>query len=734
MHPRLIALLVLASASTVGWGAATKAGDHRDQGWIAYGGEVGSSQFSPLREIHRGNVNEIQLAWSLPLGGETSRANPLVLGGVLYTVTDKALYAVDARTGRLRWRTEAANLGSARGIVHWSSRDGSQNRILYSTGNRLLALDVASGKPVEGFEIDLRQGLGRPAEDVRYGGNMTPGRIFEDLLIVGSAPGESWGSPPGNVRAFDLRSGALRWVFNTVPQPGEFGYEANPPEGWRTIGGNNNWGEMTLDVENGIVFVPLGSPTYDFWGVNRPGNNLFGNSLLALDARTGRRLWHFQTVHHDLWDYDLVTAPKLLTLVHDGKRVQAVAQATKTGYIYTFERRSGRPLFPIVEQPVPRSDIPGEVSSPTQPVPTAPPSFVTQRFSFEDINPALPEDERVAIAAKLKGFRNEGPFTPPSLQGTIMMPGHVGGAQFGNVAADAQRGRLYIVGINVPTMVRLESPAEVVRQHQEITTRLARLSSTNRVFLENCSACHGADRKGKSPAFPPLLEIASRMSLADFTALLQTGRGLMPRFDLPSRDFAALAAFLGFDVPTSWEPPAVHAPGADNPGASSTKVDDDIALKSFYHYLVTDSGQGYNAGPWATLTAYDMNRGTILWQVPFGNNGGRGMIGKEDVGDMQPKGTLVATAGGLLLSSTQGGWLSAWDSDTGALLLRRKLPAEAIGIPAVYAIAGRQYIAVPVAAPLSMTDLLSGKAGTRPETSLVSFALPKRRMKSKGRL
>lgn len=691
--------------------------------WPAYAGDAQSSQFSSLTQIRPDNINDIEPVWSLPLGDETSRANPLVIDGVLYTVTDKALYSVNARTGEQKWRTEVDRLSRPRGIVYWRSERDSQSRILYLSGNQLLALYAESGQPVEGFEIDLRQGFGRPPEEVRYGGNMTPGRIYRDLLIIGAATGEQWGSPPGNIRAFDLNTGELRWVFNTVPQPGEYGYESNPPTGWKTIGGNNNWGEMTLDVDNGIVFVPLGSPTYDFWGVDRPGNNLFGNSLLALDAQTGRRLWHFQTVHHDLWDYDLVTAPKLLTLTHNGKPVQAVAQATKTGYIYTFERKSGRPLFPIIEQDVPQSDIPGEGASPTQPIPVAPPPFAVQRFTIDDINPNLPETQRQELIEQLKSYRNEGLFTPPSLQGTIMMPGHAGGAQFGNVAVDAERGRLYVVGINIPTLVKLEPPADVAQQLQDFSERLARASRTNGVFLEHCAACHGEDRKGKSPVFPPLLEIASRLTLSEFTALLQTGRGMMPAFDLPPRDFTKLAAFLGFDIPSGWQPPHMNSESASGKNENKNKKDE-VAFKSFYHYLMTDESIGKNAAPWSTLTAYDMNEGTLLWQVPFGNNAGRGALGDEMVGDMQPKGTLVATAGGLLLSSNQGGWLSAWDADTGELILRRKLPAEAVGIPAVYGVDGRQFITVPVAAPATMTEQLAGQGDNRPESSLIAFSLP----------
>lgn len=720
----MMLLAVTAVAAVASFARPGEALVQSDHWWKAYGGDVGSSQYSPLRQINRENVSTIEEAWSLPLGLESTRANPLVVDGILYLATDVALYAVDAATGKLLWRTEVPGL-RLRGIVHWVSPDASQQRILYSVQNKILALDARSGRPIDDFSIDLRQGLSRPPEEVLRGDNQTPGRVFEDLLIVGVAPGEEWGSPPGNVRAFDLRTGKLRWTFHTVPEPGEFGYETNPPDGWKRIGGNNNWGEMTLDVENGIVFVPLGSPTYDFWGANRLGNNLFGNSIVALDARTGQRRWHFQTVHHDLWDYDVVVAPKLLTLMRNGKRIQAVAQATKTGFVYTFDRRTGRPVFPIIEKPVPQSDVEGEVASPTQPFPSAPPPFAKQKYTVEDINPDLPADERAAIAQKLRGYRNEGLFTPPSRRGTIAMPGNQGGAQYGSVAADAARGRLYVVGINSPALLLLESPADAARRMREAMAGLMGGASTqSAAYAEKCAACHMPDRSGQPPAVPSLIGIESRMSAADFTALMQTGRGRMPRVELSPAEHSSLLKFLGFNALVGKRPQAAQETASSSAVSRPPKSKaEEVSLQSAYNLLVTKYGTGENAPPWSTMTAYDMNRGTILWQVPFGANGGRG-AGKGDVGDIMARGLLVATAGGLLVASGQGGWLNIWDSENGDLLLRRRLPSDANGMPAVYSVAGRQFIAVPVAGQPSYSDMMAGKISRDGHGSVIAFALP----------
>jgi len=731
MRPHLsVAAAAVALVSLAGCVAASgrDAAVRRDVEWPAYGGGVDTSQYSPLAQIDRGNVASIEPVWSFALGSEATRANPIMVDGTLYTATDAAVLAIDAVTGASRWRHEVKGL-RVRGVIYWSSPDGRDQRIIFHQGNNLVAVDARTGRPISAFLVDLREGLGRDPKTVLRAGNQTPGRIFEDMIIVGSSPGEDWDSPPGDIRAYDVRTGERRWSFHTIPHPGEFGYDSYPPDAWKTMGGNNNWGEMTVDPANSIVFVPLASPNYDFWGVNRPGDNLFGSSLVALDARTGKRLWHFQTVHHDIWDYDLTNGPKLLTLMRDGKPIEAVAQATKNGFIYTFERKTGRPVFPIVEKAFPTSDVEGEVTAATQPIPVAPPPFARQHFELSEINPYLSETQRSAIAERLKGMRNEGLFTPPSIRGTIQMPGHHGGAQYGNVAIDPRRGRLYVVSINIPTVVKLEAPQIVDEQRR----RDGDVSGRG-IYAAKCGGCHQADRSGQPPAIPSLQGIASRMSVEDTAALVRAGRGLMPAVKVDAAQLTTLLGYLGY--PASSGPGVQSAaigaqshPGVEAPperDVPATTTPDPIKYKSAYTFMFTTNGQVEIAPPWATLSAYDMNKGELLWRIPFGDNAVLAAQGITGTGDILPKGTLVATASGLLISTTQGGKLMVWDADNGKVLLARQLAAEAGGIPAVYSIRGRQYLVVPMAGAPSLMQMLTGKLDKATNNALVAFALPAR--------
>jgi quinoprotein glucose dehydrogenase len=429
--------------------------------WYSYGGGSHSSQYSALDQIDESNVAELEVAWSFP--AETSGVfNPIVVDGVMYLIArDNELVALDAATGRELWARPQQGNVSARGINYWQSADGSDRRLVYNAGGFLTATNARTGELVTTFgdngRIDLREALadgGWDTENVRPLGSGNPGRIFEDLFIVSlPAQGAGYRSTPGTVQAYDVVTGEHAWTFHSVPQPGEHGYDTWPEGHYETAGGVHNWSELTVDAENGIAFIPFGTARYDFFGGDREGDNLFANSLVALDAHTGERLWHRQLVHHDLWDYDLPQAPKLLTIDHEGRRVQVVAQATKQGFLFVFERKTGEPIWPIEERPVPQSTLPGEHSSPTQPFPTKPPPFADQTFTAADINPLLPDEERATLEARLATSRNEGLFTPPSFEGSIQMPGHNGGANWASSAVDPLNGELYIVSKNLPTLL-----------------------------------------------------------------------------------------------------------------------------------------------------------------------------------------------------------------------------------------------------------------------------------------
>ena len=429
------------------------------RGWDAYLGGPESSQYSALTQVTKDNVNQLQVVWEYPTGqGQPTQFNPIVANGMMYvTRGDGKIAALDPATGREIWVSETTGRWSARGINYWQSADGNDRRLVGLNDGLVRAIDARTGKYIPDFQIDLRQAL--PEGSVVPGRQLmtnNPGRVFEDTYIVSLPAGAyDYASSPADIQAYDIRTGALKWVFNVVPRVGEFGSETWPEKDREKFGGVHNWSESTLDPELGIIFIPTGTARYDFYGGNRPGNNLFANSLIAIDARTGKRIWHFQTVHHDLWDFDLPVAPKLMTITKDGKKIPIVAQASKTGFLYVFDRRTGEPVWPIEERPVPASDVPGEVASPTQPIPTWPEPFARQRFTEEDINPYLPEADKENLRKLLRESRNEGPFTPPSLRGSISMPGHNGGVNWGNVAADPARQRLYVVSREIPLLIKL---------------------------------------------------------------------------------------------------------------------------------------------------------------------------------------------------------------------------------------------------------------------------------------
>jgi quinoprotein glucose dehydrogenase len=428
--------------------------------WEGFLSGPDSSQYSSLKQITKNNVKQLEVAWKFETGN-TPASNPVIVDGTMYVQGQGAVIALDAVTGKELWRHMGG--GAARGINYWESKDRKDRRLLFANAGALTAINSADGQTIMSFgdngRTDLRNGLDR---DVARVSSSDPGRIFENTIIMTLMPanqGDNYLATPGDVHAYDVITGKLKWIFHSVPHPGEPGYETWPPEAWKTSGGVHNWNEMTIDEKRGIVFIPFGTARYDFYGADRHGQDLYGNSIVALDARTGKKLWHFQTVHHDLWDYDLPAAPKLLTVKHDGKNVDVVAQPTKQGFLFVFERETGKPLWPIEERPVPKSDVPGEESWPTQPFPTKPPAFARQSFTEKDINPYLSDEEKARVKEMLQTWRNEGLFTPPSLKGTIQMPGNNGGANWGSSGVDPTKGIIYIVSKELPMGLTLRLPA-----------------------------------------------------------------------------------------------------------------------------------------------------------------------------------------------------------------------------------------------------------------------------------
>jgi quinoprotein glucose dehydrogenase len=647
-------------------------------------------QYSSLTQVHRGNVAQLQQAWFYPVGGDAIRLafNPIVVDGVMYVRGPGGrLTALDAATGREIWRsTEEA---FSRGVSYWESADRSDRRLLVTVDAGLREVDARTGGLITTFGVHGTVGL-RAGSARRNGGpSKTPGRIFENLVIVGSQTGEGFGSPAGDIRAFDVRTGALVWTFHTVPRPGEFGYDTWPKGAEAYAGGVNNWGEMALDTARGIVYVPLGSPTHDLYGGDRAGDNLFGNSLVALDARTGKRRWHFQTVHHDLWDYDLAAAPKLLTVRHRGRSVDIVAQAGKTGFLYVFDRVTGTPLWPIEERPVPRSDVPGETSAATQPFPSWPPPFARQLFRPEDVNPHATPAERDRLRQAVREAANDGLFTPSSERRShIQFPGAWGGANWGTTAADPGTGMLYVRSLEMPSYRRLErivpntGPPKIAGGARE------KLGFD--VYMQICAACHGP---GQMPMRSP-----ATLGSNGFRSLVRQGQAQMPGFPadvIPDDRLDALEAFLKTLVrnadgehvdpdtplrlppnPASYQGPAIRYSGSFSAG------------------WYTTSGMPAIGPPWTQLVAYDLHDGAIKWRVPDGHVPGLAAQGITDTGSVRPRNGPVVTAGGLVfLANDQDRTLRAYDKADGRVVWTYELPANPEGIPAVYEVGGRQYIA-----------------------------------------
>ena len=601
------------------WCAAFPASGQNYKTWADYGGGLDAAQYSALGQINRSNVNRLEVAWVYPTGdGRKYVFNPLVVDDLVFVLAkNNSIVALNAATGKEVWTYASppgTNIITDRGINYWENKDRSDRRLLFASNHVLRAIDARTGKPILTFGkdggVDLKEGLGRDVRTLRLVQSTTPGKVFENLLILGSATNQGYGSAPGDIRAFDVRSGALVWTFHTIPHPGEFGYDTWPKDAWKTVGGANVWGEFSIDEKRGIVYAPTASPKYNFYGADRTGANLFGDCLLALDARTGKRIWHFQTVHHDIWDSDDATAPKLLTVRHNGQNIDAVAEVSKQGFVWVFNRVTGEPLWPIEERPVPQTDMPGEQTWPTQPFPTMPPPFARQKFTVDDLSPFLDDQERARFREELLGARNEGLYTPPGLRNTVQMPGNNGGANWGGAAVNPANGALYVVSKDLPAMLQL---------------------------------------------------------VRDRTA-----------------------------------PPDV------------------VRYTSGFGFMIASSGLSPIAPPWSSLTAYDLNAGTIKWRIPLGDVPELAAKGIKNTGSHYPKVGPVVTAGGLIFTGTRDRKVRALDVDTGKTLWEKELDAALEGMPAVYEIGGREYIVFCAAAQV---ELVPARQASVPG-AYVALALP----------
>jgi quinoprotein glucose dehydrogenase len=676
------------------------------QEWPVYHGGYENTKYSPLKQIHAGNVSQLRLAWKFDTGdaGKDTemQCNPLVRHGVMYVSSPRLrVFALDAATGKPLWRFdphEGKDPGAGkfrhRGFNYWES--GGDRRLYFAAGPWLWCLNARTGEPVRRFgkngRIDLRENLGRDASGLTVTVT-TPGVVYKDLLILGSLVSESLPAAPGHIRAYDVRTGKLRWIFHTIPHPGEFGYETWPKDAWQYIGGANAWGGLALDEKRGIVFAPTGSATYDFYGANRHGDNLFANCLIALDAATGRRLWHFQFVRHDLWDRDLPTAPTLVQVRRGGRVIDAVAQITKSGHVWVFDRVTGESLFPYEEIAVPPSDVDGEKTAPKQVLPLAPPPFARQMFTEDLVTRRTPE-AHADVLRRWRAYRNGPQFTPPSLEGTILFPGFDGGGEWGGASWDRETGLFYINSNEMAWVIKL-----VERKDEKRATGRT-------LYMRQCASCHRDNLAGSPPEFPSLVNLAGRRSAEQVRRIVQNGAGRMPGY--AHLGASAVDAILAY-ILQGEEKEVTDAPRAPSP------IDLKYRLDGYTRFTDPD---GYPAiqPPWGTLNALDLNKGEYAWRIPFGEIPALVKQGLRNTGSENYGGSVV-TAGGLLFigATNSDAKFRAFDKRTGALLWEYQMDAAGNATPATYMANGKQFVVIGAG---------GGKWGNPSGGSYYAFALP----------
>lgn len=679
--------------------------------WEVYKGDKASTSYSALDQINRSNIDQLELAWvyphtDVPEGSNYGKyeCNPIVVDGVMYATSSRSwLYALDAGTGEKIWAFDPFDGerggGMKRGVTYW--RAGEDERILFTAGHHLFAVDANTGIPIPTFGVDgrvnLNEGLGVNADSV-WVIPTSPGIIYRDLLILGSEVSESYGAAPGHIRAYDVRTGARVWIFHTIPQPGETGYETWPENAWKYVGGANNWGGMSLDEARGLVFLPLGSPTYDFYGADRKGMNLFGNSLVALEAATGKLKWYFQTVHHDLWDYDLPAPPTLVSFEKGGRKVDAVTLTSKKGFLYVFDRETGESLFPIEERAVPPSRIPGEEAWPTQPFPLKPAPYSRQSMTEADLTDAS-EEAHEAVLQRFRELRFEGLFTPPDSQTVLMVPGTRGGSEWGGTAFDPESGLLYLNANESPELMTLQ------RERSDDADAGRNLyAQGERYYLTQCAICHGGDRAGQLPNYPSLEDLSSRLSEQAVLDILESGSGRMPPFShLSKGQQEAILAFL-FEKKEMKSEATVDTSQMEGPQRYRN-----ITAYSFFR-----DPEGFPAikTPWGTLNALDLASGEYVWRVPLGNYPEKQKSGAPETGTENWGGPMVSAGGLLWIAATRDHKFRAFDKATGEVLWEYTLPGGGYATPATYEHKGTQYVVISV----------SGNE-EQPGGSIMAFAL-----------
>lgn len=690
--------------------------------WSIYRGDEGSNAYSQLDQITPENVAQLKVAWTYRSGDKSDynnlECNPIIINNILYGISPRLkTFALDAATGKQLWvfnpfEKNSKDAGVGRGLTYWKS--GSEQRIFMFAANKLIALDATTGKQVMTFGdsgyVDLNKGL-RDSDGIKQHedvGNTSPGVIYKDLIISGSAVSENYDGSPGHIRAYDVRTGKMKWIFHTIPQPGQTGYDTWPKDAYKTAGGCNAWSGLSLDSKRGIVFAATGAPAFDFHGGERIGKNLFGNSVIALDAATGKLIWHYQVSHHDLWDYDLPAPPNLVTIQKDGKAMDAVAQITKQGFIFLFDRETGTPLFPIEEKPVAKSVMQDEQSWPTQPVPVKPLPLCRQSFNESMITDISPEAHNF-ILNEARKYAWGNIYLPPSMEGIIVMPGLRGGGEWSGACVDRETGIMY-VGINeIPNVIQL---VELRDEIHEKLTGMPVIAAGKILYQRNCAACHGNDRKGNKQ-FPPLTNIEQRLKPGDLTGILAKPRGMMPSFNsLRREDKDAITAFL-FGLKDE----GVYQGG----NRDTTFTDIKNGKRKRYRlkgYLQLKDQDGYPGikPPWGTLNAVNLHTGELVWKIPLGEYPALAAKGKRNTGTQLFGGGIVTAGGLIFIGASQDEKFRAIDKISGKILWEHQLPFGGYATPATYEVDGKQYVVIAAGG--------GGRQLTKAGDYYIAFALP----------
>jgi quinoprotein glucose dehydrogenase len=691
-----LTLVLLTLGSTELSGQAFR--ESRD--WPAYGGAPENQHYSPLAQINKSNVKQLQVAWTFDTQ-ETGglQTSPIVVNGVMYGISpSQKIFAADAATGKLKWKFDSGIAGTQpdRGLAYWSGGNNDAGRIIAGVMNFVYELDAATGLPIASFgdrgRVDLRENLGR-APATAFLVLTSPAIVYKDLLIVGGRASETLPASPGDIRAYDVRTGKLRWSFHTIPHPGELGYDTWPKNAWKSSGAANNWTGMSLDSKTGVLYAPTGSAAFDFYGGDRVGDDLFANCLIALNAETGERIWHFQGVKHDIWDRDFPSPPTLVTVERNGKIVDAVAQTTKQGFVYLFNRTDGTPLFPIEFHKYPASNVPGEVAATAQPLPVKPAPFARQLLTEDLLTNLTPQTHQWAVE-QFRKFRSEGQFVPFSLnKDTVVFPGFDGGAEWGGSAFDPSSGMLYV---NSNDLAWTGGLAENTGDE----------ASGRGIYLSQCSVCHRDNLAGSPPQFPSLVGVGRRLGPEGIASVVQKGRGRMNAF--PNLSAEQISALI--DYVTRGE--------SKEPGSAGPAVPEMKYRFTGYKRFLDPDGYPAVAPPWGTLNAINLNTGDYAWKIPLGEYPELAAQGLKNTGTENYGGPIV-TAGGLLFigATDYDKKFRAFDKSTGELLWESELPFSGNATPITYEIDGRQYVAI---AAGGGKDLRSKSGGV-----YVAFALPR---------